>query len=131
MRLRVEWNCPGTGLAVDKDQRVGVDFRPAQMEDFALAASGEQEQADDVGLLPGVRPFPGIFIKNLMQAPEFVPGKEAGELATAVGLDAINLPERVRSPSRGSLVRQHQGASTVVGWRWRRRPVRPSAVSVA
>ena len=29
VRLRVQWNRPGTGLAVDKDQRVGVDFRPA------------------------------------------------------------------------------------------------------
>ena len=58
------------------------------MEDFALAASGEQEEADDIGLLPGAGSFVGVFIEDLMQAPEFVPGQEAGEQATTVGLDA-------------------------------------------
>ena len=43
----------------------------------------------------------------------------------------VNGPGRVKSPSRGSLIRQHRGLSMVAGSRWRRRSVGASVVSVA
>ena len=43
----------------------------------------------------------------------------------------VNGPDRVKSPSRGSLIRQHRGLTTVAGSRRRRRSVGASVVSVA
>ncbi len=47
----VEGNDPWPGLAVGKDQPVAIDFRPAQPEDFAPAASGQKQEPDDICLL--------------------------------------------------------------------------------
>ena len=44
---------------------------------------------------------------------------------------ALRRADRVKSPSRGSLIRQHRGLSTVAGSRRRRRSVGASVVSVA
>ena len=46
-------------------------------------------------------------------------------------VEAGNVSDRVKSPSRGSLIRQHRGLSTVAGSRRRRRSVGASVVSVA
>ena len=55
----IEGNDPGPGLAVGEDQPVAVDFRPAQPEDFAPAASGQKQEPDDIRLLtPAVAGLP-------------------------------------------------------------------------
>ena len=89
-RRSVERNCTLTGLAVAEHQHISVDFRPAQLEDFALAASGEQEQPNDVYLLPSFDSFPGVFVKGAMQTPKFVPRQKASESDATVGPDAMH-----------------------------------------
>ena len=71
--LGIERNGTRAGLAVVEHQSVFVDFRPAQVEHFALAASGEQKQSDDVRLLPWAGSSPGVFVQGTMQTPQFVP----------------------------------------------------------
>ena len=44
-------------LRVRQPDPVPVDLRPSQPEDFALAAAGQQQQADDVGLWLARGPF--------------------------------------------------------------------------
>ena len=46
-----EGNDPGARLAVGEDQPVAIDFRPAQPEDLAPAATGQEQEPDDIRLL--------------------------------------------------------------------------------
>ena len=83
----IQGHRPGTGLAVGKDQGIAMEFRPAKIKDFPPAASGQQEQTNDVGLLPVTRAIARIFIQRPVQAPDLVPGQESGHRASAVGPD--------------------------------------------
>ena len=47
----IEGNDPGPRLAVGEDQPVAIDFRPAQPEDLASAAPGQEQKPDDIRLL--------------------------------------------------------------------------------
>ena len=76
-RLCVERDRPRPRLAVRKRQHVIVNLGPSQADDLALAASGQQQEADDVGLLG--RALPGLAIQNEMEAGDFLAGQEPGE----------------------------------------------------
>ena len=44
-------------LGVGEVETVAVDLRPSELQDLTLPAAGEQEQPDDVGLLPAGEPL--------------------------------------------------------------------------
>ena len=45
------------GLGAGEVEAVAVDLRPSELQNLALPAAGEQEQPDDVGLLPAGGPL--------------------------------------------------------------------------
>ena len=51
-RSRTQQNRARAGFAVRETKRVPIHLRPAQVYEFALSASGEQQQPDNRGLLP-------------------------------------------------------------------------------
>ena len=48
---------PGPVLVLGEVETVAVDLRPLELQDLAHPAAGEQEQPDDVGLLPAAGPL--------------------------------------------------------------------------
>ncbi|MDE0049333.1 MAG: hypothetical protein OXO52_06080 [Rhodospirillales bacterium] len=63
--LRVQRDLPGPGLAFGEHQHVVLDLRPAQADHLAPAASGEQQEPDDVRLLPVA--FSILGVEKLVQ----------------------------------------------------------------
>ena len=59
---------------------------PAEVDDLTPAAPGEQQKADDVGLLPAA--LPAVSIQNDMETVEFLPGQEPGGFRAPVEFDA-------------------------------------------
>lgn len=55
----VEGHLPRPGLAVGQHEGVASDLGPTQPQDCGLAAAGEQEKPDDVGLRPAA---PGMML---------------------------------------------------------------------
>ena len=64
-----------------------MNLRPAQVDDLAPAASGEQQKADDVGLRPAF--LPGLPVQDPVQAGDLLPGQEPRELRAPVERDAL------------------------------------------
>ncbi len=75
--LAVEGNPSRPCLAVREDQILVMDLRPAQLHDLAPAASGEQQETDDVGLLAPA--LSGLAVQDPMEAADLLPGQEARE----------------------------------------------------
>ena len=76
-RRGIEGYDPRPGLAVGEDQPVAIDFRPAQPEDLAPAAPGQQQEPDDVRLLPAA--LAGLLFQHPMEPGDLLPGQEARE----------------------------------------------------
>jgi len=81
------WHRSRPRLAVGERQHAVLDLRPAQVDDLAPPAAGEQEKADDVGLLFAALP-PGVAVERSMETDEFLPRQEACELRAPVERDA-------------------------------------------
>ena len=84
--LAAERHRPRSRLAVGKDKHVVLHFRPAEARNLALAAAGEQQKADDVGLLPAALPA-GMPVERGMETTQFLPRQEACELRAPVECD--------------------------------------------
>ena len=69
--------------------------------------------------------------RGVIQADRVSRGVMRGPSPLSVGERELIAADRVKSPSRGSLIRQHRGLTTVAGSRRRRRSVGASVVSVA
>ena len=70
-----EGNDPGARLAVGEDQPVAIDFRPAQPEDLAPAATGQEQEPDDIRLLSTA--VAGLPVQHPMEPGYLLPGQEA------------------------------------------------------
>ena len=46
-------------------------LEPAQVDNLAQAASGQQQEPDDIGLLPTV--FTGVLVQGLVKASDLLP----------------------------------------------------------
>lgn len=114
--LGVEGHGSRPGFAVGKDQLVLGDFRPAQPDDLAPAAPGEEEKPDYVGLLPAA--LAGLHVEGAMEAADLLPGQKAGERGTPVPLHA---PCRVRvdvPASDGEVHDLPEDGERIVGIAW-------------
>ena len=78
----------GPVLVFGEVEAVVVDLRPLELEDLALPAAGEQEQPDDVGLLPAGGPLPDQPIKDAVKPFDLPGGEEPGEFRAGVLRDA-------------------------------------------
>ena len=85
--LRIEVHLPRAGLGIGKGQRVGVHLGPAKREDFVLSASGQKQQPDDVGLLPGRCGALRMVVEGAVQPVDFLARKKAGKGGTPIRLD--------------------------------------------
>ena len=84
--LGIEGNLSRPCLAIGQYKRVVMDLGPAQADDLAPAASGQQQEPDDVGLLPAV--FTGVLVQGLVKASDLLPRQEARERRSPVPLYA-------------------------------------------
>ena len=63
------------GLGIGEDHHVIVDLEPPQLQDLAPAAPGQQQQPEDVGLLPAA--FLGVIVQNPLQAADLLARQES------------------------------------------------------
>ena len=66
------------GLGVREVEAVAVDLRPLELQDLTLPAAGEQEQPDDVGLLPTGGPLPDQPIEDAVKPFDLFSGGGSG-----------------------------------------------------
>ena len=85
--MRVQEDRPRSSLAVAQSEHVTIDIGPAQAHEFALPASGQEQQANDLCLLLPRPPSP-MIVECLMEATDFGPREKAGELPARIANDA-------------------------------------------
>ena len=85
--LRVQENRPRSRLAVGQAEHVPVDLRPAQVDELALPASGQQQEPDDGRLLAARRPAL-MGVERGVQAADLGAGQKAGRLRPRIALHA-------------------------------------------
>ena len=76
------------GLGIGEVEAVAVDLRPSELQNLAHPATGEQEQPDDVGLLPAGGPFPDQPIEDAVKSFDLFGGEEPAEFRAGVLRDA-------------------------------------------
>ena len=86
----IEGNDPGPRLAVGEDQPVTIDFRPAQPEDLASAAPGQEQKPDDIRLLTPA--MAGLAVQHPMEPSDLLSGQKAREHPSRV---PFHVPRRV------------------------------------
>ena len=79
--LGIERNDPWPGLAVGENQPVTVDFRPAQPDDLAPAASGQQQEPDDVCLFSAA--VAGLTVQHPVEPGDLLPDRN--RVSTCLG----------------------------------------------
>ena len=76
----------GPVLLSAKGQHVLANLGPAQAHDLAPATAGEQQEPDDISLLPAV--LPGLRVQDAVEAGEFLAGQESCERRVVVSSHA-------------------------------------------
>ena len=112
-RLGIEGNLPRPRLAVDELQHVVPDLGPAQPQDLVLAAPGQQQEPDDVGVLAVALPVLGV--EHTVQPGDLLARQETRLPRPAV---ALNPPRRVGldvTPGDGEVHHLTQDVESPVG----------------
>ena len=114
-RLNVEVHLPRPGLGVREGDGVSVDLVPSQGENLALAAAGQQQQPDDVGLARALRTGSGMSVECAMQPLELIAGEEAGQRGAPVHGHVARGIDFDMAAGDGELENLSQDAQRVIG----------------
>ena len=86
LRPPIQQDRSRAGLAVLEPQMIAIHLPPPEANDLVLAASGQEQEADDVGLI--ATPAAGMTVKALMQPADFLPREEPRALRARSWPDA-------------------------------------------
>ena len=77
------------GLGFGEPEHIAVDLGPSERQDFALAAAGQQKQADDVGLRSARGPLLDQPVQGPVKPGDLLLRQEPGHLPARVRPDAL------------------------------------------